>query len=155
MERTVEIIGFEPTYSHHFTELNLEWIKHYFKVEEQDLMMLNDPVAYIIDKGGEIFFARVDGEIVGTCALIKNPDGSYELSKMAVSPKYQGLKLGWKLGKAVVDKARELGGTSIWLESNTILTPAIRLYEKLGFVEVPDFVSPYERANIKMEIVFE
>lgn len=49
-----------------------------------------------------------------------------------------------------VDAARELGATNIYLESNTILEPAINLYHKLGFQKITGQVSPYERTNIHM-----
>lgn len=152
MKSKVEIIPFEDHHAAIFRALNLDWISHYFKVEPQDLVMLDAPRAYIIDKGGYIFFARYNGLIVGTCAMIAYPDGSYELSKMAVKPDFRGLKLGWKLGEVIIEKTKALGAKHLWLESNTILTPAIRLYEKLGFKEVKDFESPYQRANIKMEM---
>ena len=43
----------------------------------------------------------------------------------------------------------------IYLESNTILTPALSLYQKLGFQRLPDDAkaSPYERCNVKMELI--
>ena len=46
-----------------------------------------------------------------------------------------------------------MGARKVYLESNTILTPALSLYEKLGFQTLPDDAraSPYERCNIQME----
>jgi hypothetical protein len=38
----------------------------------------------------------------------------------------------------------------VYLESNTILEPAIRLYRKLGFDEFVGEPSPYARCNIQM-----
>ena len=40
-------------------------------IEESDRKMLNDPKGYILDRGGAILIALLDGEPVGTCALIK------------------------------------------------------------------------------------
>jgi len=40
----------------------------------------------------------------------------------------------------------------VWLESNRILTTALNLYIRLGFVEVPITSTPYARADIRMEI---
>ena len=51
-----------------------------------------------------------------------------------------------------MDRARELGASRVFLESNTILEPAINLYRKLGFTPVQDEASPYDRCNIQMEI---
>jgi len=46
-----------------------------------------------------------------------------------------------------------MGARKVYLESNTILKPALSLYEKLGFQTLPDDAraSPYERCNIRME----
>jgi len=89
---------------------------------------------------------------VGTCAVIKTGQAEYELAKMAVSPKYQGRKIGNALMDAAIAKTKELGGTRIWLGSNTKLTPAITLYKKYGFKEFQAAASPYTRANIHMEM---
>jgi ribosomal protein S18 acetylase RimI-like enzyme len=57
------------------------------------------------------------------------------------------------LGKAAAEKARSLGAKKLYLESNTILQPAISLYYKLGFQKVVRRETPYERCNIQMELV--
>ena len=107
---------------------------------------------YIIDKGGHIYIALYNGEAVGACALIKMDDKKFELAKMAVSPKAQGKSIGTLLGLACIEKAKELGGDTLFLESNTRLKPAISLYRKLGFEKITGPPSPYERANIQMEL---
>lgn len=96
--------------------------------------------------------ARNNGEIVGTCALIKLNDDTYELAKMAVSEAARGKGVGWLLGQAAIHKAREFKAKTIFLESNTILEPAIKLYQKLGFQKIVGQPSPYERCNIQMEL---
>jgi len=70
-----------------------------------------------------------------------------------VSKSARGTGLGLALGEAALAKAKELGAQKVYLESNTILTPALSLYEKLGFQRLPDNAraSPYERCNIRME----
>ena len=151
---SVRIIAYEPKYRKTFKELNEAWIRQYFKMEEMDHTVLDHPKEYILDKGGHIAIALYKDEPVGVCALIKmeHPTYDYELSKMGVSPLAQGKGIGWLLGKAIIDKARSLGAKSVYLESNTILTPAISLYRKLGFVKVPSQPTAYERCNIQMEL---
>ena len=56
------------------------------------------------------------------------------------------------LGEAIIKRAKELGVKRVYLESNTILTPAINLYRKLGFTEFAGETSPYQRCNIQMEL---
>jgi GNAT superfamily N-acetyltransferase len=151
-EATVQILDFEPHHAGMFRTLNEEWINRYFVMEEADQKSLGNPQSYIIDKGGYILMASYQGEIVGTCALINDGNGVYELAKMAVTPKAQGLKIGKLLGEAAIGKAREVGASMVYLVSNRRLETALNLYRRLGFVEVPMPPSIYERADIKMEL---
>jgi DNA-binding MarR family transcriptional regulator/GNAT superfamily N-acetyltransferase len=150
----VKIIDYSKKYQQVFRDLNVEWISTYFKMEEADYKALDNPEDYIIKKGGYIFVALYKKEPLGVCALIKmdNPKFDYELAKMAVSPKAQGKNLGGLLGQAIINKATSLGASTIYLESNTILKPAINLYQKLGFQKIVGIQSPYERCNIQMEL---
>ncbi len=151
----VQIVEYTPQYQSAFKLLNEEWISTYFEMEEADYKALDNPKEYILDKGGKIFVALYQNEPLGVCALIKMNDINYdfEMAKMAVSPKAQGKNIGWLLGKTVVNTAQELGASKIYLESNTILKPAINLYYKLGFQKITGHVTPYKRCNIQMELI--
>ncbi len=153
---TIQIVDYTPQYRKAFRDINVEWISKYFVMEESDFKSLDHPDSYIIDKGGYIFMALLNDEPVGACALIKmdDPDYDFELAKMGVSPKAQGNGLGKKLGQACIDKAKSVGAKALYLESNRILTPAITLYKKLGFVEIIGRPSPYARSDIQMELKF-
>ncbi len=150
----VTIVDYQPKYQKAFRQLNEEWITQYFKMEEADYKALDNPKKYILDRGGCIVVALYEGKPVGVCALIKmdDPDYDFELAKMAVSPLAQGKSIGGLLGQAVIEKAKKLGASRIYLESNTRLKPAISLYEKLGFKKVSGRPTPYERCNIQMEL---
>jgi DNA-binding MarR family transcriptional regulator/GNAT superfamily N-acetyltransferase len=150
----VKIVPYKPIYADAFRKFNEEWITTYFKMEQADLKALDHPKEYILDKGGQILVALYENEPVGVCALIKmdDPDYDFELAKMAVSPKAQGKNIGWLLGEAIIEKAKSLGGKKLYLESNTILKPAINLYFKLGFIKITGRTTPYERCNIQMEL---
>lgn len=151
-QKSVEIIDYSPEFHNDFKRLNYEWIEKYFQLEEADHQSLDHPDEKILKTGGHIFMARHNGTIVGTCALIKLNDNRYELAKMAVTEKAKGKGIGWLLGQAAINKARELGAEAIFLESNTILEPAIKLYQKLGFQKIVGQPSPYQRCNIQMEL---
>jgi DNA-binding MarR family transcriptional regulator/N-acetylglutamate synthase-like GNAT family acetyltransferase len=150
IQEQVELLDYDPAYDQIFHNLNIEWLETFFYVELHDTEVLSNPKSYIIDNEGYIFFAKFNNEIVGTVALI-NEKECYELSKMAVSPKYQGLKIGQKLMNKCIEFSREQGWNQIMLYSNRILTPAINLYRKVGFEEVElEKDVYYERADIKM-----
>lgn len=146
---------FDKRYAKDFKDINLEWIEKYFAVEEHDLEQLGNPQEYIIDKGGEILFAVFDDKVAGVCALIKTGDAEFELAKMGVSPDFRGQKIGYKLGVYSIKTAKLLGAKRLWLESNRKLVPALTLYKKLGFREIPITYTPYARADIRMELIIE
>lgn len=150
----VEIVGYEPRFQPVFKKLNTEWIERYFKLEEADLPFLERPEEFILKKGGHIFVALYKGEAVGVCALKKmnDPVFDYELAKLAVSGEARGKGVGLMLVEAVVAKARELGARRIFLDSNTVLVPAINLYKKVGFKKIVGHATPYARSNIQMSL---
>lgn len=148
-----KIEAFAPEHREAFRQLNEEWISTYFKLEQPDLDSLGNPEGYILAKGGHIFVATIDSKAVGVCAMIRRDDiGGYELAKMAVSPEARGQNIGYTLGQAVIAKARSMNARCVYLESNTILETAIRLYERLGFQRIVGPKTPYERCNIQMSI---
>jgi ribosomal protein S18 acetylase RimI-like enzyme len=73
---------------------------------------------------------------------------------MAVDEIYRRKGIAEALSYAALHKARELGATSVILYSQTGLVPAITLYKKLGFREVPLEKGIYARSDIKMEFNF-
>jgi ribosomal protein S18 acetylase RimI-like enzyme len=146
----IEIIPFEEKYATDFYNLNVEWLEKYFYVERYDQKVLSNPKKYVIEPGGFIFFAKYNNAIVGVVALI-NQKTFFELSKMAVAPKYQGLKIGQKLMHFCIEFAKSKNWKNITLYSHRKLVPAINLYRKIGFKEVElEKDVHYERANIKM-----
>lgn len=135
-----------------FRTLNEEWIVRHFTLEAEDRRQLDDPVRVIVDPGGEVLVAELDGRVVGCVALRPAADGVYELSKMAVDPALRGRGVGRRVITAAVERARELGATSLFLGSSTRLAPAVHLYESVGFRHVPreEIDMPYERADVFM-----
>ena len=134
-----------------FEQLNREWIERYFVMEPVDTAVLTDPDTHIIKPGGCILMAESQNEVAGTVALKRVTDRVYEFTKMAVAKPYRRLKIGYALGEAALDRARSLNASSVILYSHTSLAPAISMYKKMGFREVP-LDGPYKRSDIKMEI---
>ena len=152
----VEVVDFRDEFAIAFASLNYQWIESEFSVEQHDREILDDPRKWVIEPGGQIFFALFGGTAAGTVALIPSADGVFELTKMAVSPEFRGQGIGDRLMEKCVKFAAETGAKSIWLESHTKLAPALSLYRKFGFVETPpDPNSLYQRADIRMELAIE
>lgn len=150
-KNVVEIIEFSEELSEPIKTLNYEWLEKYFRIEEGDVASLSDPQKHIIDKGGHIYYAKLNGEIVGTASLLKKSETVYELGKLAVSDKAQGHGIGTILIEHCLNIAKQKQITTLILYSNTTLQSAIHLFRKYGFEEVELESGVYERANIKME----
>jgi ribosomal protein S18 acetylase RimI-like enzyme len=112
---------------------------------------LQNPEEHILSYGGKILMALCNKEIAGTVALKFVKEGVYEFTKMAVDEKFQGKKIGHALSMAAIALANAEHASKIILYSNTKLVPAIALYRKLGFQEIP-LDGPYKRSDIKMEL---
>ncbi|WP_154223627.1 GNAT family N-acetyltransferase [Marinicella rhabdoformis] len=141
----------DPTLGPHFKTLNLAWLEKYFVVEPIDEQVLSQPQK-IIQQGGFIFYILDNNRVLGCCALKHHGDQVYELTKMAVTKTSQGKGLGKRLMDACISHFESIPGKSLYLETNSSLKTAIKLYEKYHFVakECP-FNTPYDRADYYME----
>lgn len=149
----ISVIPYSPEYQPDFKRLNVAWISALFTLEPHDLEQLDHPEIHILPNNGAILLARLDSEIVGTVAMIKTGEGEFELAKMSVTPAVQGRGAGNLLALAAIDYARQQQARVVWLESNRKAEAALRLYERVGFREVPLIPSPYARADVRMELV--
>jgi N-acetylglutamate synthase-like GNAT family acetyltransferase len=146
---------FQPGDEDDFRRLNEEWIVRHFRLEPKDDAVLADPRRAILDRGGRILLAIRDGRAIGCCALLAMSDGVFEVAKMAVTESARGGGVGRRLLERAIALARSAGARRLFLETNHILTPAIRLYESLGFQHLPpERVEPsaYSRSDVSMEL---
>ena len=153
---SVTIDVFKEEYKLDFETLNLQWIKKYFKVEEEDSKILKNPKSYVIDGGGQIFFAVKDGKAIGTAAMVLTKERIFELSKMAVDSSYQGFGIGRMLINECIQFAKKENALEIFLITNDRLLPALELYNSSGFELEEDYDdNRYERGNAKMKLLLE
>jgi len=152
MDNVIDIIEYQEKYHSDFKQLNLEWLDKYNLTESHDLMVLNDPKGTILEHGGFIWLAKAGDEIVGSAALMNEGHGIFELAKMGVTEAWRGKGISKMLIEICLKKAKEIGVKKLTLFSNHQLQTALKLYAKYGFknVEVKD--SPFETADVKMEL---
>ena len=147
------VVRYREEFRDAFERLNREWIETYFVLEPADIEILGDPRRKILDPGGQVFFVLERGEVHGTCAVLRHSADECEIAKMAVAPAARGRGYGDLLMEASLAFAREIDSRRIVIVSNTVLNPAIRLYQKHGFVRVPLATDGrYRRANIRLEL---
>jgi GNAT superfamily N-acetyltransferase len=90
--------------------------------------------------------------VLGTWSVVRHSRSECYIAKMAVATSARGRCLGELLMEEAVDCALQIGARRVAIVSNTVLAPALRLYRKHGFVEVPlESDGRYQRANIRLE----
>ncbi|MEQ8556794.1 MAG: GNAT family N-acetyltransferase [Henriciella sp.] len=150
----VRVRPYAPADAAAFKSLNLAWIEQLFDIEPSDLAQLDDPQTVIIDAGGCVLMAEIEGEPVGTAGLVRGHEpGVLELVKMSARADLRGKGVGKALMSACVTAARDMGASRIWLESNRKLDAALGLYRAAGFRELAcgeETPSPYSRCDIQM-----
>ena len=88
---------------------------------------------------GAFLVGTVDGRPVACGALKLLPGPVGYIKRMWVDDTVRGLGLGRRLLAALESTARDLGGQVVQLETNRVLSEAIRLYRSEGYREVPPF----------------
>ncbi|MEZ4960758.1 MAG: GNAT family N-acetyltransferase [Saprospiraceae bacterium] len=152
----IKIIDYSPEHKNRWREINEAWINKSYVMEAIDHQHCSFPEESILATGGQILLAVVDGEIAGTVGLLKDDESTYEMIKMAVDERFRGHGIGELLCKASIERARSLNAALFYLFSNRKGSEtAIRLYRRLGFVEVPLARQDFERADIQMEMRFK
>lgn len=136
-----------------FDALNRAWLVAGGLLEPPDEAQLSDPEGAILAAGGAIFVALLGDEVVGTCAIAPHGDGVVELLKLTVAPAARGQGLGRRLVEACLTHARQAGKRRVVLVSNSRLQSAVRLYQTLGFRQLPVPADvPYATADVYMEL---
>lgn len=136
-----------------FKALNIEWLNKFFVVESIDELVLSNPQSEILDKGGYIFMAELEKEVIGTFAFIKKEDKIYEFSKMAIAPTHRGKGYGNTMMQFAIQFADQHHWSKIILYSSRRLENSIHIYRKYGFIEVDvEQDVHYSRCDIKMEL---
>jgi len=98
---------------------------------------------------GALLLVR-DGEVwIGCAGLRPLGDGVVELKRMFIRPDRRGFGLGRLLMDALIAKARQLGYDAVRLDTLAALAPALTLYRRSGFQDIP----PY-RINPRDDAIF-
>jgi DNA-binding MarR family transcriptional regulator len=88
---------------------------------------------------GAFVVASVDGEAVACGGVCTAARGIGWIRRMWVAESVRGLGFGRRMLSRLEDEARALGLTTLRLETNRVLTEAIRLYRSAGYVEIDPF----------------
>ena len=156
MATSIQLVPYASKYKQAFIDLNIDWLAEYFVVEPYDQKILEQCEEVILKKGGHIFFALQDEEVVGTFAFLKASDGIYELGKMAVAKTKRGLGIGNQMMAFSIRFAEKHHWKKLFLYSSSLLDNSLHLYRKYGYVDIPiEPDCPYDRGDVKMELILD
>jgi putative acetyltransferase len=89
---------------------------------------------------GCLLLACHDGAAVGIVGLRPLAAGMAEVKRLYVVPQARGAGLGRQLAQRIIAEARAKGYARLRLDTHRAsMAGAIRLYEALGFVEIPAY----------------
>ena len=99
-------------------------------------------------KESQLIVAELDGQLAGTVTLYLDtvhssqagwPSGWASIRLLAVHPAYRGRGIGRALMEECIRRCRDQGIATIALRTTEMMDVARRIYEKIGFVRVPEF----------------
>ena len=148
----MQIVEYEEKYRDAFVRLNTEWLERFYWVEPFDLYAM-EHIDELISQGAMAYFAVENGEVLATCMTMRLEDDIWEICKLAAKNQYTGTGAGSSVLKAAMKYATDHNAKKLVLISCRSLKPAIHLYKKFGFKEVP-YRKEYwksDKADIEME----
>ena len=88
---------------------------------------------------GVLLLAEIEGMPAGCAAVRRLEDVTCELKRVYVRPEFRGTGLGRRLTETAMRAASALGYKSIRLDTLPEMAAAQRLYEHLGFRDIPAY----------------
>lgn len=149
----MKIVPYAPQYRGDFVALNTAWLTRFYWVEPFDQYAM-DHIEELISQGAMTFFALDENEeVLATCTAMPLEGNTWEICKLAARGQYTGSGAGSAVLLAAMHYAETHGAEKEVLISCRSLKPAIHLYKKFGFHEVPYRKSFWksEKADIEME----
>jgi len=130
----------------------IDWLP--FELDFQDFESeLADVAAHYSPPGGAVFLASGERDELGVVGVRSLGAGVAEMKRMYVNEAARGTGLGRRLAEQAIEFAREQGYVAIRLDSDLESMPvANRLYDKLGFVDIPQYRDNPLRCSRFMEL---
>ncbi len=152
---TITILPYAPEHAPVFDRLNRQWIEEFFTVEPFDDLVLTQPEKMILEPGGELWFASLDGAVIAACALMPFTPGVLEFTKLGVDEKARGRGVARTLLNHCRDRAKAKGARTLKIFTSSKLAPANALYRSEGFLEIAmsaEQKQRYQRADVMYDL---
>jgi putative acetyltransferase len=147
----VKILDFAPAFKDDFKRLNNEWMTAYFGKSTDNHL---DRPEKIIENGGYILFAQHKGQIVGTCAILKESNKVFEIADMSVTPEFRGQNIGKQLLSEAIERVRKANAREVYVITSSKLAISLEMFKTHGFRETgfDAETSMYDETDIKMTL---
>jgi molybdopterin-guanine dinucleotide biosynthesis protein A len=136
---TIEIVPFEPAHALGFAALVADTLREFGFEHDPELDHdLEDPVGTYV----ALWVALAGGDVAGSVALRDLGDGAYKLKRMYLRSEHRGRGLGRRLLATALAWAHANGARVVRLDTAERMVAARRLYESVGFIELPGSEAP-------------
>ncbi len=153
----MKIVPYDKKYREEFIRLNTEWLTKLYYIESFDQYSM-DHIDELIQSGSMAYFAVDDNDkVIATCMVEPLENDVWEICKLAAVGQYTGTGAGSAVLKACIKYAVEHGAKKLCLITISGLKPAIHLYKKFGFKEIPyrKEIWHSEKADVEMELIVD
>jgi GNAT superfamily N-acetyltransferase len=135
----LRIVAFEPRWRSLFAQLWVPWLEARTgkPPEPEDLLAVSDPETFYLRAGGQVFYAFDGDTPVGVVAVKRLSESCDEFCKLVVLESARGRGVGRRLVQACIDFSRARGAQRLMLQSFRKLEVALRMYDAMGFVDMP------------------
>lgn len=96
-----------------------------------------------------------NNELVAYSGARPDKDNRLFLSKVYVSPDFQGQSFGKTLINTFIKKYKSKGFSKIWLTVNKNNTKAINIYKKIGFIKIDSVVTDIGNGFVMDDYIME
>jgi GNAT superfamily N-acetyltransferase len=111
---------------------DIELIDEYFDVNDFEDELASLPGKYSMPEG-RLLLALYNDQPAGCVALRKIDVSSCEMKRMFVYDQFHGKGIGYALTEKLIQEAREIGYSSMMLDTSFRQLEAQKLYQRMGF----------------------
>ena len=100
---------------------------------------VEDPTVKYAEPWGRLYVVYCGGELAGCIGLKKLDEENCELKRLYVRERFRKNGIGNTLVNRIISDAKEIGYKNILLDTFEFLESAVRMYKRLGFVEIESY----------------
>ena len=101
---------------------------------------------------GRLYLAYCNGELAGCIGLRKHDEQSCEMKRLYVRPEFRGKHVGQQLIQQIISDAKDIGYSSMLLDTLPFLQSAVHMYKKFGFYEISQYNDNPIKTSIYMKL---